>query len=342
MSNDGRMKAKSGRVTPRPYILFGGTIITQPRTWVRVGMACCYNAGNHLANTKGTCTMPNPSRQLLRHFGQITLLLMLIMGTGLLSAQEQPEVIIPEILVPEVLNTYPHDSEAFTQGLLWHEGVFYESTGLFGESSLRRVDIETGEVLDIYMLPASDETLPNGGNEYFGEGLARVDDRLIQLTWQAGEAFVYDIETFELLETYRYEGEGWGLCYDDRYLFLSDGSPYISVREADDFSLIVKFMVTFQGAPIEAGLLNELECVGDDLYANLWQTNLIVRIDKFTGVITHIIETSDLLTDEERANYQAGRQVLNGIAYNPESDTFFITGKEWNTMYEVRFVPYGD
>lgn len=260
-----------------------------------------------------------------------------LLGVGVAVAQVEPER-----LVPEVLNTFPHDPGAFTQGLLWHEGYFYESTGLFGESSLRRVDVETGEVLDLLMLPASETPLRSGRNEYFGEGLALVDDRLIQLTWQAGVAFVYDLATFDLLATFDYDGEGWGLCHDGRYLFLSDGTPFISLRDSQDFTLIVKFMVTVGGAPIQSGLLNELACVDDVIYANLWQTDFIVRIDKFTGEVTAIIDASNLLTEEERARYQRGRQVLNGIAYNPESDTFYLTGKEWDTMYEVRFVPAED
>jgi len=239
------------------------------------------------------------------------------------SAQQPPQI---PILVPEVLNEYPHDSAAFTQGLLWFDGVFYESTGLRGQSSLRRVDIETGEPQEVLSI---DE-------EYFAEGLEKVGDTLIQLTWQAGEAFVYDFETFELIDTIEYDGEGWGLCYDGRYLFMSDSTSYLSVRDPESFELIFRGAVTIEGQVVPAQLLNELECVGDHIYANAWQTDFIFKIDKFTGDVVALIDASELLTDAQRADL-GGSDVLNGIAYNPESQTFFITGKRWSQMFEVVF-----
>lgn len=248
------------------------------------------------------------------------MLLLLILP---LSAQS-PEV--PR-LIPEVIRVVPHDSQAFTQGLLWDGGFLYESTGLRGQSSLRRVDIESGEPLDTVAL---DET-------YFAEGLERVGDRLIQLTWQAGRAFVYDFDTLTQLGVIEYEGEGWGLCYDGRYLFMSDGSSYLSVRDAETFALIFRGAVTLNGQIIPPQLLNELECVGDFVYANAWNTDYIFRIDKFTGAVTAIIDASSLLTAAERAALDAGN-VLNGIAYNPDSQTFFITGKNWPKLFEVRFI----
>ncbi len=230
------------------------------------------------------------------------------------------------LLVPEVINVYPHDAKAFTQGLIWDAGYLYESTGLWGGSSLRRVDIESGNPQQIVPL---DDT-------YFAEGLERVGDQLIQLTWRAGEAFVYDFETFELLNSIDYEGEGWGLCYDDRYLFMSDSTSFLSVRDPISFELIFRGAVTLDGQIIPPQLLNELECVGEHIYANAWNTDYIFRIDKFTGEITAIIDASALLSADERAELASG-SVLNGIAYNPESETFFITGKKWNKIFEVVF-----
>ena len=241
------------------------------------------------------------------------------------SAQLPPDF---PILVPEVINEYPHDDNAFTQGLLWFDGVFYESTGLYGESTLRQVDIETGEAVE--SVPLSDEV--------FAEGLEKVGDTLIQLTWQAEEAYVYDFETFELIDTIAYEGEGWGICYDDRYLFMSDSTSYLSVRDPETFDLIFRGAVTIDGQLVPAQLLNELECVGDYVYANAWQTDFIFQIDKFTGDVVALIDASELLTDDERAELTGG-QVLNGIAYNPETETFFITGKQWPKLFEVVFVP---
>jgi glutaminyl-peptide cyclotransferase len=167
--------------------------------------------------------------------------------------------------------------------------------------------------------------------------LERVGANLLQLTWQAGLAFVYDFATFELLDTINYEGEGWGLCYDGRFLFMSDGSAFLSIREAETFELVFRGAVTFNGEIIPPQLLNELECVGDHVYANAWNTDYIFRIDKRTGVIDAVVDTSSLLNEQEKASLAPGA-VLNGIAYNPESETFFITGKNWPKLFEVVFV----
>ena len=189
----------------------------------------------------------------------VKLLLVVSLCCGQSSlAQEVP------LLAPEVLNQYPHDEQAFTQGLLWHDGFLYESTGLWGQSSLRRVDLESG-VPD--MTIALDEA-------YFAEGLERVGDRLIQLTWRAGRAFVYDFDTFERIDTYEYAGEGWGLCYDGRYLYMSDSTSRLSIREPGSFALVFRGAVTLEGRIIPAQLLNELECVGDHIYANAWEYRL--------------------------------------------------------------------
>ncbi len=228
-------------------------------------------------------------------------------------------------LVPEVINRYPHDADAFTQGLLLHAGEFYESTGLYGESDLRRVEPTTGEVLQITDVP----------EEFFAEGLALVNDRLIQITWRENTAFVYDRETFEQIDSYTYEGEGWGLCYDGDSLYMSDGSPTITRRDPQTFEVLDTFSVTVEGTPVEE--LNELECVSDQIYANVWQSDLIVRFDTSNGIVNAVINAAGLLTPEERATAE-NIDVLNGIAYNTEDDTFYITGKLWPTLFEVRFV----
>ena len=250
--------------------------------------------------------------------------LLLIVTLALYPLQAQAPS-VPR-LIPEVINVYPHDADAFTQGLLWHEGYLYESTGLFGESTLRRVDIESGEALESISI---DEA-------YFAEGLELVDGKFIQLTWKAGRAFVYDFATLERIDDIEYEGEGWGLCYDGRYLFMSDGSAYLSVRDAKTFELIFRGAVTYQGRVIAPQLLNELECVGEHIYANAWNTDFIFRIDKWTGDVSAVIDASMLLTAAEKADLAAG-SVLNGIAWNPESETFFITGKKWPKIFEVVF-----
>ena len=230
------------------------------------------------------------------------------------------------ILRPDVLAVYPHDTDAFTQGLLLHEGSLYESTGRYGQSTLREVELVSGEVLRQYELP----------DEYFGEGLALVDDRLIQITWQEGSAFVYDLATFDLIDTFSYDGEGWGLCYDGKHLYMSDGTPIVYQRDPRTFDITGQITVTAQGEPIDQ--INELACVDDDIYANVWQTDVIIRFDKASGDINALIDARGLLTAEQRANLPPGG-VLNGIAHNPDDDVFYITGKLWPSLFEVRFVP---
>jgi len=230
-----------------------------------------------------------------------------------------------EFLVPQVLSVRPHDTNAYTQGLLWHEGSLYESTGQVGESNVREVNPETGEVLRQVDVP-----------DVFGEGLALVGDRLIEITWREQVAFVYSLETFASLGSFTYEGEGWGLCYDGERLVMTDGSANLFFRNPETFELIGQVPVTLDGQPISN--LNEIECVDGQVYANVWLTDSIVRIDAATGSVTAFIDATGLLTAEERA--AAGSNgVLNGIAYVPEEDIFFITGKLWPHLFEVRFVP---
>jgi len=247
------------------------------------------------------------------------------------EATEAPAAIDPnavEVLLPRVLNTYPHDTDSYTQGLLLQDGVLLESAGLYGESDLRRVDLKTGEVLQQADLDAT----------YFAEGLALVDDRLIQITWQEGKAFVWDATTFEPQKTFDYTGEGWGLCYDGDTLWMTDGSDGLFARDPQTFEVIERKSVTLQGQVVSN--LNELECVGDSIYANVYLTDAIVRIDKASGIITGLVYAAGLLSESELAALKSG-EVLNGIAYVPDSETFYITGKHWPKLFEVTFVVAG-
>ena len=228
-----------------------------------------------------------------------------------------------ERLRVEIQAVFPHDRGAFTEGLVWNQGPLYESTGLNGRSSLLEADLASGQVLrSVSLEPA-----------LFGEGLAQVGDRLIQLTWQQGIARVYDRMSFERIGEFFYSGEGWGLCYDGQRLVMSDGSATLFFRDSETFELIGHVPVTLDGQPISQ--LNELECVSGEVYANVWLTDRIVRIDPLSGRVDADIDASGLLTREERP----GTDVLNGIAYRPEQDDFLITGKFWPHVYEVRFVP---
>lgn len=283
---------------------------------------------------------------------RILFLSLLFVATMSIQAQSSGSgFALPVQYTVEVINTYPHDGTAFTQGLLLHEGTFYESTGLRGESTLRQVEVETGNVIRSIDVTRTPEELQSQNN-YFAEGLELVNGQLIQLTWQSNTAFIYDLDTFEQTGTFSYDGEGWGLCYDDRYLYMSDSSQYLAIRDAETFELIGRMLVTMNGQALPANLLNELECVGDYVYANLWQTDFIVQIDKYTGNIAGLIDAVGLLTPEMIRDIPNFREdaatgevfppnggVLNGIAYRPDTDTFYITGKLWSRMFEVRFVP---
>ncbi len=228
-----------------------------------------------------------------------------------------------ERLSINVLAVYPHDPGAFTQGLVWDGGVLYESTGLYGKSSLRRVEPRTGEVVERRLVD------PN----LFGEGLARVDNRLLQLTWHAGIALVYDLASLDLIDEYGFNGQGWGLAYDGDRLVMSDGSHRLTFRDPKDFRWRATLEVTLAGQPVQH--LNELEFAEGALYANVWGEERIVRIDPGSGEVDAVVDASSLLSPGEKARVD----VLNGIAYDPVSETFWLTGKFWPKMFQVTFEP---
>ena len=222
----------------------------------------------------------------------------------------------------DVRRELPHDTTCYTQGLLWWEGKLFESCGQSGVSTLRRVDPVTGEV----------EQRIDIEPQYFAEGLARIEDRLVILTYRAQRAFVFGIEQFDRRGMFRYRGEGWGLCNDGSRLVMSNGSDRLTFHDLESFEETGDVAVTLRGLPERQ--LNELECVGDVVYANVYQREYIVRIDPAVGRITHQIDASGLLTNRELRD----ADVLNGIAHDPETDAFYITGKWWPKMFEVRFV----
>lgn len=227
-----------------------------------------------------------------------------------------------EHLKVKVRATHPHDPAAYTQGLLWHAGRLFESTGLYeGQSSLREVEPDTGKVLRSVRLDA----------KYFGEGLALVDDRLIQLTWQEGTAFVYGLARFDVRGQFSYTGEGWGLTWDGKRLIMSDGTDRLTFRDPATFDSLGGVNVSEDGHPVLN--VNELEWVDGVLYANVWQTDRILRIDPETGRVTAEIDASGLLTKKE----SAAAEVLNGIAWRPDTKVFYVTGKRWPKMFEVVF-----
>lgn len=232
----------------------------------------------------------------------------------------------PTALGVEVLATYPHDARAFTQGLLLHDGALYESTGLVGRSSLRQVEVGSGKVLRQKDLPPP----------LFGEGLAWAKGELVQLTWQNQRALRWDPATFEGRGEWHFDTEGWGLCFDGTYLVQSDGSQRLFFRDPTTFAVVRTMAVTEGGQPVSR--LNELECVGDTIYANVWMTDRIVAIASLNGVVRASIDASGLLSPEERKAI-GGEAILNGIAHDPSDNTFLVTGKLWPKLFRVRFVP---
>ncbi len=222
-----------------------------------------------------------------------------------------------------VLHSYPHDSRAYTQGLLVADGKLYESTGLYGRSSLRRVDLASGVV----------EAQVSLAPELFGEGLARVGGRLIQLTWKNGKAIVWDLDTLAQVAEFTYPGEGWGLCFDGARPVMSDGSDRLTIRDPSTFAARGALLVRLNGKPLLH--LNELECGGRSIYANVWQDDHFARIDAITGEVNAWVDAGGLLDRDEAA----AADVLNGIAELEPTGHLLITGKLWPALYEVELVP---
>jgi len=223
----------------------------------------------------------------------------------------------------EILNTYPHDKNAFTQGLVFDDGVLYEGTGLRGQSSLRRVELDTGNILQIHNL----------SSQFFGEGITIFGNRIIQLTWQSKIGFVYDKDTFELIQEFNYSTEGWGITHDGDRLIMSDGTETVYFLHPETFEVVDEIKVYYNGEPVK--LLNELEYIDGEIYANVWQTDQIVKIAPKSGRVTGWITLTGLLTPEE----QNTANVLNGIAYDAEAERLFVTGKRWPKMFEIELIP---
>ncbi len=224
----------------------------------------------------------------------------------------------------EVVHSYPHDANAFTQGLVWDEGRLYEGTGLYGQSELRRVELETGAVLDSVTL----------SRHYFGEGITILDERVLQLTWRHGVGFVYDKSTLTAYDQFAYNTEGWGLTHDGQHLIMSDGTATLYFLDPDSYQVLSSVSVHQNGAPVVR--LNELEYVEGEVLANVWQTDRIVRINPETGAVIAWIYLDGLAA---QAGVSGRDAVLNGIACDAASGRLFVTGKLWPRLFEIRLVP---
>ncbi|HJZ95970.1 MAG TPA: glutaminyl-peptide cyclotransferase [Candidatus Solibacter sp.] len=222
-----------------------------------------------------------------------------------------------------VVNTYPHDKSAFTQGLLYLDGVLYEGTGREGQSSIRKVKLETGEVLQKRDLPAP----------YFGEGIAVFQNRLLELTWQAEKGFIYDLATFEPKGEFSYNGEGWGLTSDSLRLIMSDGSDRLRFLDPNSLQETGRLLVESEIGKLSK--LNELEFIKGEIWANIWKEDRIVRINPATGKVTGWVDMRGILPQAERPDAD---DVLNGIAYDAQRDRIFVTGKHWPKLFEIQLV----
>ncbi|GCD12351.1 glutaminyl-peptide cyclotransferase [Clostridium tagluense] len=222
----------------------------------------------------------------------------------------------------DIINTYPHDVSSFTQGLVYECGYLYESTGKYNESTLRKVELQTGEILKLHKLHEN----------YFGEGITLYHDKIFQLTWKSKVGFIYDKDNFNLINKFYYNTEGWGITNNDEHLIMSDGTDEILFLNPKNFKKVYSIKVHDEFKPITR--LNELEFIKGEIYANIWKSDKIARICPYSGKITGWIDLKGLLSPKEYKN--AG--TMNGIAYDSENNRFFVTGKMWPKVFEIKII----
>ncbi|MGH1364826.1 MAG: glutaminyl-peptide cyclotransferase [Calditrichia bacterium] len=250
-------------------------------------------------------------------------LLLCILSSGLivtLFAQAKKTPFSAKQLSLSIVKSYPHDETAYTQGLIFHDNLLYEGTGQRGSSTLRKVKLNNGVVLQMHQLE----------DQFFGEGVTILHDKIYQLTWESNIGFIYDLSSFQLIEQIYYPTEGWGLTTDQTNLILSDGSEFLYWYDPASFSEVSSLRVHDNGMPVKG--LNELEYVNGQIFANVYPTDYIVRIDATSGEVTGWLDCSSLLTSAERRY----AEVLNGIAYNDRTEHFYLTGKFWPVLHEVQ------
>jgi len=250
-----------------------------------------------------------------------TIRILLLLWILTAAAAAQAAVPVYEV---QVVHTYPHDPSAFTEGLFYLNGFLYESTGLEQHSTIRKVRIDTGEVVQKIDIPS----------QYFGEGIVNWKNHLISLTWKSQTGFVFDLATFKLQKRFRYEGEGWALTQDGTDLIMSDGTPDLRFLDPQTLKVTRHLQVTFDGRPTRN--VNELEWVNGEIFANIWETNWIVRIDPNTGHVVGLIDIAGLIGPSD--NVKGLDSVPNGIAYDAKDDRLFVTGKNWPKMFEIRLI----
>jgi len=248
----------------------------------------------------------------------------IVCALACLAALSSPVSVAAPVYSYEIVHAYPHDPDAFTEGLFYQDGFLYESTGWYSSASIRRVKLETGEILQ----------RRDVASDYFGEGIVAWKGRLIQLTWRSGSGFVYDLASFKPLSTFHYPGEGWALTEDGHRLIMSDGTPTLRFLDPTTLKETGHLLVTDEGKPVAN--INELEWVKGEILANIWQTDLIARIDPKSG---HVVGWIDLGSLAAQVDRHSADDVLNGIAYDAAHDRLFVTGKRWPKLFEIRLSP---
>ncbi|HER23811.1 MAG TPA: glutaminyl-peptide cyclotransferase [Candidatus Atribacteria bacterium] len=262
--------------------------------------------------------------RFLKIFFIVLFILLEVLQVGCCSTLAFPTTVsdIP-VYSYQVLNTYPHDQSAFTEGLVFEEGFLYEGTGLYECSDLRRVELETGKLLQVRELP----------NQYFGEGITIYENKIIQLTWKSHLGFIYDKYNFELLQEFHYPNEGWGITYDGKSIIMSDGTSTLHFLDPETFEEISRIEVCENDIPVTK--INELEYVQGEIFANIWLTDRIARINPLTGRITGWIDLKGILNREDCSEKV---DVLNGIAYDEKNNRLWITGKFWPKLFEIELI----
>lgn len=254
----------------------------------------------------------------------IPVLIVILAVVLVLFRPEKINPVTPIAYTYEIVNTFPHDRKAFTQGLVFENGVLYEGTGLPGRSSLRKVELETGNVLQMHKL----------STKFFGEGITIYGDNIIQLTFRENIGFVYNKDTFELLREFNYPTEGWGITHDGSRLIMSDGTPTLYFLDPETFEQVSRIKVQDQRAPVWG--LNELEYIDGQIYANVWPTERIAIIAPDSGGVTGWIDMQGLLAPQDYTEYV---DVLNGIAYDKNNGRLFVAGKFWPKLFEIKVIP---
>lgn len=255
------------------------------------------------------------------HAGLAAVLLLAVLCDAPVARAEVP------VYGYEVIHSYPHDTEAYTEGLFYLGGYLYESTGVLGHSSIRKVRLETGEVVKKIEIPP----------DCFGEGIVNWKRQLVSLTWKNEVGFVFDLPTLKLRKRFSYSGEGWALTQDGKRLIMSDGTSDLRFFDPETLAPAGRLQVSYEGKPVRN--LNELEWVRGRIYANVWHTDMVAMIDPGNGDITGLINLAGLLAPDEVPSSQEG--VLNGIAYDAVHDRLFVTGKYWPKLFEIRVLPAG-